>query len=75
TSSGTGSLPRPIPAKLWSVMPPMLQAASPVDAVILSRSGSRAHFFFKAAMMERIKTDLPVPAGPVKKTLCIFSTT
>jgi hypothetical protein len=75
TSSGTSSLPKPIPAKLCNVMPPILQAASPVEAVMLRRSGSRAHLFFKAAMMERIKTDLPVPAGPVKKTLCLSSIT
>ncbi|KAK1992648.1 hypothetical protein LX36DRAFT_587998, partial [Colletotrichum falcatum] len=55
--------------------PPMLQAARPVDAVTASLSGSLAHFFFSSAIMERIRTDFPVPAGPVKKTLWPLSTT
>ncbi|KAF1359774.1 hypothetical protein EJ07DRAFT_22793, partial [Lizonia empirigonia] len=33
TRSSAGSLPRPIPAKLCIVTPPMLHAAKPVDAV------------------------------------------
>ncbi|ORY59048.1 uncharacterized protein BCR38DRAFT_299307, partial [Pseudomassariella vexata] len=75
TKVGTSSFPRPMPAKLCRVIPPMLHAASPVDAVTPNRSGSRAHFFFISAMMARIKTDFPVPAGPVKNTLCFFCVT
>ncbi|KAG0644090.1 hypothetical protein HOY80DRAFT_860686, partial [Tuber brumale] len=33
-SSTAGSFPSPIPAKLWRVTPPMLQAARPVEAVM-----------------------------------------
>ncbi|KAH8789079.1 hypothetical protein F5882DRAFT_293233, partial [Hyaloscypha sp. PMI_1271] len=69
TSCGTSSLPSPMPPKLCNVTPPMLQAAKPVEAVTATRSGSREYFFFKLSMMARIKTDLPVPADPVKNTL------
>ncbi|KAK3938360.1 hypothetical protein QBC46DRAFT_265523 [Diplogelasinospora grovesii] len=75
TSVGASSLPRPIPEKLCKVIPPMLQAARPVDAVTATLSGSLACFFFSSAMIARIKTDFPVPAGPVKNTLWPLSTT
>ncbi|KAK4137198.1 hypothetical protein BT67DRAFT_341488, partial [Trichocladium antarcticum] len=70
TSVLASSFPRPMPEKLCSVMPPMLHAAKPVEAVTATRSGSRTCFFLSSWMMARIRTDLPVPAGPVKKTLC-----
>ncbi|KAK4115240.1 hypothetical protein N656DRAFT_683620, partial [Canariomyces notabilis] len=75
TSVLASSFPRPMPAKLCKVMPPMLQAARPVEAVTATRSGSLAYFFLRSWIIARINTDLPVPAGPVKKTLCPFSTT
>ncbi|KAK3295756.1 uncharacterized protein B0H64DRAFT_298200, partial [Chaetomium fimeti] len=75
TSVFVSSLPRPIPAKLCKVMPPMLQAARPVEAVTAIRSGSRTNFFLSSWIMARMSTDFPVPAGPVKKTLWPLSTT
>ncbi|KAK3899503.1 hypothetical protein C8A05DRAFT_18062 [Staphylotrichum tortipilum] len=75
TSVLTSSLPRPMPEKLCRVMPPMLQAARPVEAVTATRSGSLTCFFLRSWMMARIRTDLPVPAAPVKKTLWPLSTT
>src|SRR3569833_501720 len=72
TSAWTSSFPSPMPAKLCRVMPPMLHAASPVEAVTASLSGSLVHFFFSSWMMALIKTDLPVPAGPVKNTLAFL---
>ena len=87
-SSGTASLPNPKPAKEWSVMPPTLHAARPVDAVTATDSGFRSFAFFKAVMISRNNTDLPVPARstsgqsqgnipalPVKNTLFLSSTT
>ncbi|KAF2197020.1 hypothetical protein GQ43DRAFT_357397, partial [Delitschia confertaspora ATCC 74209] len=61
TSSSAGSFPSPIPAKLCSVTPPMLQAARPVDAVTATRSGSRMNFFRNSEMISRRRTDFPVP--------------
>ncbi|PYH75685.1 hypothetical protein BO82DRAFT_250764, partial [Aspergillus uvarum CBS 121591] len=75
TSSGTGSLPNPIPAKLCSVTPSMLQAARPVDAVTATRSGSRLYLSRSFLMISRISTDFPVPADPVKKILFPCCTT
>ncbi|KAK4123835.1 hypothetical protein N657DRAFT_533159, partial [Parathielavia appendiculata] len=75
TSILVSSFPRPMPAKLCKVTPPILHAARPVEAVTAKRSGSRAYFFLSSWMMARISTDLPVPAGPVKKTLCPSSIT
>ncbi|KAL3441835.1 hypothetical protein BJX65DRAFT_299492 [Aspergillus insuetus] len=74
-SSCTGSLPRPMPAKLCKVTPSMLHAASPVDAVTAIRSGSFRNLFRSCLMISLIRTDLPVPAEPVKKILFFCSTT
>lgn len=75
TSSGTGSLPRPIPAKLWRVTPPILQAARPVDAVTAVRSGSLRYLLRSFVIISLMSTDFPVPAEPVKNMLFPRSTT
>ncbi|KAK4140510.1 uncharacterized protein C8A04DRAFT_14868, partial [Dichotomopilus funicola] len=75
TRTSASSFPSPIPAKLCRVIPPMLQAARPVEAVTAIRSGFLAYRFLRSRMMDRINTDFPVPAGPVKNTLRPFSTT
>lgn len=70
TSSSGFSLPRPIPAKLWIVVPPMLQAAIPVEAVTATASGRLTCLLRRSLMICLRRTDLPVPALPVKKTDC-----
>ncbi|PYI00679.1 hypothetical protein BO78DRAFT_274379, partial [Aspergillus sclerotiicarbonarius CBS 121057] len=75
TSSGTGSLPKPIPAKLCRVTPSMLQAARPVDAVTAILSGSFLYLSRNFLIISLISTDLPVPAEPVKKILFPCCTT
>jgi len=69
-SSGTGSLPNPKAAKEWSVMPPTLHAARPVDAVTATHSGLFAFTFFKAVMISRNSTDFPVPNHQQKRVFC-----
>ena len=51
------------------VTPPILHAAIPVLAVTATASGFPAYFFFNARMISLKRTDFPVPADPVKKTL------
>ncbi|KAI0047667.1 hypothetical protein FA95DRAFT_1492219 [Auriscalpium vulgare] len=58
--------PRPIPAHECSVTPPMFKAAMPVDAVVTSLDGSCGSL--RTLMISRRRTDLPVPAYPVKNT-------
>src|ERR1700744_1312860 len=52
-----------------------MQDARPVDAVTAYRSGSERYLCFNWAMIAFIRTDLPVPAEPVKKTLLPSSIT
>ncbi|KAE8380863.1 hypothetical protein BDV26DRAFT_279166 [Aspergillus bertholletiae] len=74
-ASGTGSLPNPIPAKLWRVTPSMLQAARPVDAVTATLSGSLLYLSRSFFIISLMRTDFPVPAEPVKNMLFPCSTT
>lgn len=67
-SSSAESRAKPAPPNAWSVTPPMLQAAIPVDAVTATASFVLAYFFLRATMISRSKTDFPVPAEPVKNT-------
>lgn len=60
--SCTGQKERP--AKAFMVVPPRADAARPVDAV------TKVESFGKARRMCFSSSDLPVPAQPVKKTLC-----
>ncbi|PLN78430.1 hypothetical protein BDW42DRAFT_143187 [Aspergillus taichungensis] len=55
----------------------MLQAARPVDAVTATLSCSLPclYLFCSCLMISRIRTDLPVPAEPVKKMLFPWWTT
>lgn len=55
--------PAPIPAKECNVTPPIRQAATPVEAVMMVPSGGNVD------MILRNRNDFPVPALPVKKTL------
>lgn len=55
----------PTPPNECKVVPPMLQAAIPVDAVTAMASGLFTCFFFRPAMISRSRTDLPVPVGPL----------
>ena len=52
------------PANALMVMPPRAEAARPVDAV------TKVDSLGKARRMCLSSSDLPVPAQPVKKTLC-----
>ncbi|EJF66393.1 hypothetical protein DICSQDRAFT_46552, partial [Dichomitus squalens LYAD-421 SS1] len=75
TSASWSSLPNPMPAHECSVHPPMFTDAMPVDAVIASCKLARPPL---ALMIFRKRTDLPVPADPVKNTLsprCTFART
>lgn len=63
------SLARPTPPKLCSVIPPMLQAAMPVEAVTATASTLLWYFWRRSWMICRSRCDLPAPAEPVKKTL------
>ena len=54
--------PKPNPAKLWRVIPPILQAARPVEAVTATPLGYLSR---KDLIILRSNTDLPVPADPV----------
>lgn len=60
-SCSTLPVPRPMPAKEWIVIPPILHAAIPVDAVTAIESSFPANFLRKAAMISRSRTDFPVP--------------
>jgi hypothetical protein len=51
----------PTPPNECNVIPPILQAAIPVDAVTATASGLFACFFLSPAMISLSKTDLPVP--------------
>ncbi|KAI9503094.1 hypothetical protein BX070DRAFT_184925, partial [Coemansia spiralis] len=64
-STSFDPLPSPTPAKLWSVLPPIWNAAIPVDAVIWISSDLICSFSLSALMISRKSTDLPVPADPV----------
>ena len=70
TSFSAPPLPRPTPAQLWSVQPPMLDPAMPVLAVIAT---SRPLALSAAQTCER-STDFPVPASPVTKRFSPRST-
>ncbi|KAJ3881226.1 hypothetical protein F5051DRAFT_397875 [Lentinula edodes] len=59
------SLPRPMPAQECTVDPLILIPAIPVLAVTATSS----FLDRRTLMISRKRTDLPVPAGPVKKTL------
>ena len=65
SSSLSFSLARPTPAKECTVVPPMWQAAIPVEAVIMTDSSPYRPC--SALMMRRSVNDLPVPAPPVRK--------
>ncbi|KAL4782228.1 hypothetical protein BJX76DRAFT_333191 [Aspergillus varians] len=64
-----------MPAKLCRVTPSILHAASPVEAVTAIRSGSFLYLSRSFLMISLMRTDLPVPAEPVKKILFPLSTT
>lgn len=68
-SSSAESSASPAPPNACSVTPPMLHAAIPVEAVTATASFVFAYFFFRAMIISRSRTDFPVPAEPVKKTL------
>lgn len=61
-------MPSPMPAKEWIVVPPIAQAAIPVEAVTTTPSFDRPCKLLRAVIMWRKSTDFPVPAEPVKKT-------
>lgn len=61
---GVAARQREKPAKALMVMPPRAAAARPVDAV------TKVESLGKARRMCFRSSDLPVPAEPVKKTLC-----
>ncbi|KAI0344110.1 hypothetical protein BDW22DRAFT_1305332, partial [Trametopsis cervina] len=65
TSLSAGSFPSPIAAHECSVLPPTLTAAIPVEAV----TANFISFSLHHRMISRSRTDLPVPAEPVKNTL------
>ncbi|KAJ7022867.1 hypothetical protein C8F04DRAFT_879473, partial [Mycena alexandri] len=60
-SVSADSLPSPMPPKEWIVMPPMLQAAMPVDAVMATASAALLCVFLSVLMISRRRTDFPVP--------------
>lgn len=62
------SVASPTPPNECKVTPPMLQAAIPVEAVTATASGFLAYLFRKPWIISRSRTDLPVPALPVKNT-------
>ncbi|KAF8487934.1 hypothetical protein JB92DRAFT_2758369 [Gautieria morchelliformis] len=71
------SKPRPMPPKEWSVTPPMLQAAMPVEAVMATASSLGRNLWRRLLMISRSSTDFPVPicvSEPVKNTLFPAST-
>ncbi|KAJ7022119.1 hypothetical protein C8F04DRAFT_903065, partial [Mycena alexandri] len=59
-SVSADSLPSPMPPKEWIVMPPMLHAAMPVDAVMATASAALC-VFLSVLMISRRRTDFPVP--------------
>jgi len=61
TSVSMGSLPSPTPAKEWSVVPPMLMAAIPVDAVTATAESPKSSR--SCSMIALSRTLLPVPGG------------
>ena len=63
SSSSTVPLPRPMPAKRCTVVPPMATAARPVEAVMKVPES-----WLNAQHTYCNKKDLPEPAQPVKKT-------
>mmetsp|Transcript_45478 Transcript_45478/g.116364 ORF Transcript_45478/g.116364 Transcript_45478/m.116364 type:complete len:214 (+) Transcript_45478:996-1637(+) len=63
TSTSNGASPRPMPAKLCSVVPPSWHAAKPVEAV------KKVEWDGSSCRMRRSNSDLPVPAGPVRNKL------
>ncbi|KAI0344116.1 hypothetical protein BDW22DRAFT_1392416 [Trametopsis cervina] len=65
TSAGTVLFPRRMPAQECRVRPPILRAAIPVAAVTAMLSPP--YSFRPQEMILRRSTDLPAPAGPVKK--------
>lgn len=56
-SFSAGSFPRPIPAQEWTVLPPILRPAIPVDAVTAIESP----YGLKILIISRKRTDFPVP--------------
>ncbi|KAH3666319.1 hypothetical protein OGAPHI_004508 [Ogataea philodendri] len=63
TSLCTGSDPSPIPENRFKVVPSMLVAASPVDAV--TAIVLEPYRFLSLLISSRSRNDLPVPAEPV----------
>ena len=61
-SSSAGAWPRPIPAYEWTVVPPTLDAAIPVDAV--TKTWSLPCMRRSTSITLRSVNDLPVPALP-----------
>ena len=61
TSCLGSSIPSPTPPNECRVVPPMLHAAMPVEAVTATASGAVTNFFRSAAIISLSKTDLPVP--------------
>lgn len=60
--TSAASVPRPIPEKEWIVVPPMLQAAMPVEAVTATASPAAPYLRLRDEMISRRRTDFPVPA-------------
>lgn len=59
--SSAGSRARPTPPKECNVVPLMLQAAIPVEAVTATASGDFECLDRSVRMISRSRTDLPVP--------------
>lgn len=74
-SCSTVPVPKPIPAKEWTVIPPMLHAAIPVDAVTAMESSLLTNFLRKAAIISRRRTDFPVPESRTGQSKMIDSST
>lgn len=64
-SCSTGLTPSPMLANEWIVVPPILHAAMPVDAVTATASVLPRYLRLSEAMISRRRTDLPVPARTV----------
>ena len=58
----------PTPLKLCSVIPPILHAAMPVEAVMATAPDDLLYLACKSWIIWRSRYDFPAPADPVKNT-------
>lgn len=64
-STPTSSTASPAPPNECNVIPPMLQAAIPVEAVTATASGALEYFLRSDLIISRRRTDFPVPTSGI----------